>query len=110
MYTYIYIYIYRSVSPNKKTKTNKKMLSKIKPVVLMSFLLLFPLCSSGFREGHGVTHTDQNSLNKVEESIPTIMDYPEPGPDPKHDPTKPGYGFPPPPPPPLSPPPPPKMN
>ncbi|AEE78524.1 proline-rich family protein [Arabidopsis thaliana] len=86
------------------------MLSKIKPVVLMSFLLLFPLCSSGFREGHGVTHTDQNSLNKVEESIPTIMDYPEPGPDPKHDPTKPGYGFPPPPPPPLSPPPPPKMN
>lgn len=44
---YMYTYIYRSVSPNNKTKTNKKMLSKIKPVVLMSFLLLFPLCSSG---------------------------------------------------------------
>jgi len=27
------------------------------------------------------------------------MDYPEPGPNPIHDPTKPGYGRPPPPPP-----------
>ncbi|KAL9294396.1 unnamed protein product [Arabidopsis thaliana] len=75
------------------------MLSKMKLVVLISFLLLLPLCSSGFGDGHGVTHTNQYSLNKLEESIPTIMDYPEPGPNPIHDPTKPGYGRPPPPPP-----------
>ncbi|CAA0385243.1 unnamed protein product [Arabidopsis thaliana] len=60
----------------------------MKLVVLISFLLLLPLCSSGFGDGHG-----------LEESIPTIMDYPEPGPNPIHDPTKPGYGRPPPPPP-----------
>ncbi|KAL1203291.1 hypothetical protein V5N11_031172 [Cardamine amara subsp. amara] len=67
----------------------------MKLVILMSFLLLLPLCSS---EDHGVTHTDQYSLNKVGE---TIMDYDEPGPNPIHDPTKPGYGYPPPPPPPA---------
>ncbi|EOA25667.1 hypothetical protein CARUB_v10019018mg [Capsella rubella] len=79
------------------------MLSKMKLVALMSsLLLLLPLCSSRFVESHedGVLHTDQYSVNMVEESIPKLMDYAEPGPNPRHDPTKPGYGSPPPPPPP----------
>ncbi|XP_019089419.1 PREDICTED: uncharacterized protein LOC109128093 [Camelina sativa] len=80
------------------------MFSKMNLVTLISFLLIFPLCSSGFgfREGHGIeiTHTNQYSVNNVEESISNMMDYPEPGPNPTHDPTKPGYGYPPPPPPP----------
>ncbi|XP_024013783.1 uncharacterized protein LOC112087883 [Eutrema salsugineum] len=60
----------------------------MKLVILMSFLLLLPLCSSGFEEDHGVAHTDQYSLNKVEETNPVIMDYPDPCPNPRHDPTK----------------------
>nr|VDC75894.1 unnamed protein product [Brassica rapa] len=75
----------------------------MKLVVLMSFLLLQVLlivCSSGFEED-GVIHTDQYpSLHKVQETIPRMTDYEEPGPNPGHDPMKPGYGSPPPPPPP----------
>ncbi|KAL1203292.1 hypothetical protein V5N11_031886 [Cardamine amara subsp. amara] len=52
----------------------------MKLMVFISFLLLFPLCSSGF-EGHEVTHIDQFSSDKVEESIEKLMDYPEPGPN-----------------------------
>ncbi|CAN6923650.1 hypothetical protein Bca4012_089035 [Brassica carinata] len=69
----------------------------MKLVVLMSFLLLLIACSSGFEED-GVIHTDQYSVNKVQETIPRMTDYEEPGPNPGHDPTKPSYGRPPPPP------------
>ncbi|VYS59839.1 unnamed protein product [Arabidopsis thaliana] len=62
-------------------------------VVLMSFLLLLPLCSSRFGESHedGVPHTDQYSLNMVEESIPKMM---ETGTNPSHDQTTNGWGRP----------------
>ncbi|XP_018464540.1 uncharacterized protein LOC108835811 [Raphanus sativus] len=68
----------------------------MKLVFLMSFLLLLIVCSSGFEED-GVIDTVQYSLNKVQEAIPKVTDYEEPGPNPGHDPTKPGYGRPPPP-------------
>ncbi|CAN8254845.1 unnamed protein product [Cochlearia groenlandica] len=71
----------------------------MKLVVLISILLMLLLSASGFEE-HGVAHTDQHSLIKDKENIVKIMDYEEPGPNPRHDPTKPGYGYPPPPPPP----------
>ncbi|KFK34216.1 hypothetical protein AALP_AA5G115900 [Arabis alpina] len=67
------------------------MIPKVKLVVLISFLVLLPLCSSGFEEDHGVLHTEQYSLNKVEETFEGIMDYPEPGPNPKHRPKIPGH-------------------
>ncbi|VVB05044.1 unnamed protein product [Arabis nemorensis] len=66
------------------------MLLKLKLVVLISFLLLLPLCSSGFEQNHGIAHTEQYSINKVEETIVGIMDYQEPGPNPRHDPEIPG--------------------
>ncbi|KAG2311554.1 hypothetical protein Bca52824_023111 [Brassica carinata] len=73
----------------------------MKLVVLMSFLLLLIVCSSvsvsGFEEDRS-HNTVQYSLNKVQEAIPKMMDYEEPGPNPRHDPRKPGYGRPPPPP------------
>ncbi|CAE6075586.1 unnamed protein product [Arabidopsis arenosa] len=72
------------------------MLSKMKLVVLMSFLLLLPLCSSRFGESHGdgAPHTDQYSVNMVEESIPKMMDSPETGPNPSHDQRVNGWGRP----------------
>ncbi|XP_018488198.2 uncharacterized protein LOC108858828 [Raphanus sativus] len=53
----------------------------MKSVIFISFLLLLQLCSSGSEEDHGVTHTDQYSKEKIEESIETLMDYPKPGPN-----------------------------
>ncbi|CAH2035292.1 unnamed protein product [Thlaspi arvense] len=69
----------------------------MKLVVLMSFLLMLLLCSSGFEEYHGgITHTNQYSLNKAEKTSPEMMDYSELGANPRHDPRIPGYTNPPP--------------
>ncbi|CAG7888486.1 unnamed protein product [Brassica rapa] len=54
----------------------------MKLVVFISFLLLLPFSSSGLKDGHGVTHTDQYSFGKIEEDdIEKLMDYPKPGPN-----------------------------
>ncbi|KAL0713920.1 hypothetical protein Bca4012_020898 [Brassica carinata] len=67
----------------------------MKLVVLISFLLMLSLCSSGLKEGHEVAENDLYSSNKVEELYShTMVDYPGPHPNPRNDPV-------PPPPPPM---------
>ncbi|AEE78526.1 Expressed protein [Arabidopsis thaliana] len=50
----------------------------MKLVVLFSFLLMFSLCSSGFKEDLGAIHIDQYSSDKIKNSIENLMDYPGP--------------------------------
>ncbi|KAG7560201.1 Zinc finger CCHC-type [Arabidopsis thaliana x Arabidopsis arenosa] len=90
-----HVLLFQTTKP-KHISCVKKMLSKMKLVVLMSFLLLLPLCSSRFGESHGdgAPHTDQYSVNMVEESIPKMMDSPETGPNPSHDQRVNGWGRP----------------
>uniref|UniRef100_A0A1J3DHJ4 Secreted protein n=1 Tax=Noccaea caerulescens TaxID=107243 RepID=A0A1J3DHJ4_NOCCA len=56
-------------------------LTRMKLVVLISFLLLSPLCSSGFEEDHALTYTEQHSSDEIQESTEELMDYPPVGPN-----------------------------
>ncbi|XP_019101113.1 PREDICTED: uncharacterized protein LOC109133037 [Camelina sativa] len=57
----------------------------MKLVVFFSLVLMFSLCSSGFKTDNGVTVTSssiyQHSSDKVEESSESLMDYPKTGPN-----------------------------